>query len=305
MRDEQQTAGRKHRSQQGSRDNDFLFHGRSRSQMKKLFQQPAGVIDAPVVPAAGHGAALVVVEEIVDGDVTVGIVGTDELGPTVPTMGDTFTVGTAGVELTPRLPISVDPNGTPVRAPPPGAMDDVDVGDDDAAILLEPDPHVPDNPDVSSVPEVIDVPDVADIPDDVDVPEVPIVAAVAGVAVPTAVPPPSKLAVDPNVPDGEVAKVEHAVPLLVLGIGIVPVTPLGTGLTPGDASSVAPNGIPIGEFAEPVAVPSGEVSPIVAVGVAVPTCAMATLQTKSAGRTATINETLIGVLRLQTASSRS
>jgi hypothetical protein len=258
--------------------------------MKKLFQQPAGVIDAPVVPAAGHGAALVVVEEIVDGDVTVGIVGTDELGPTVPTMGDTFTVGTAGVELTPRLPISVDPNGTPVRAPPPGAMDDVDVGDDDAAILLEPDPHVP---------------DVADIPDDVDVPEVPIVAAVAGVAVPTAVPPPSKLAVDPNVPDGEVAKVEHAVPLLVLGIGIVPVTPLGTGLTPGDASSVAPNGIPIGEFAEPVAVPSGEVSPIVAVGVAVPTCAMATLQTKSAGRTATINETLIGVLRLQTASSRS
>jgi hypothetical protein len=296
MRDEQQTAGRKHRSQQGSRDNDFLFHGRSRSQMKKLFQQPAGVIDAPVVPGAGHGAALVVVEEIVDGDETVGIVGTDELGPTVPTKGDTFTVGTAGVELTPRLPISVDPNGTPVRAPPPGAMDDVDVGEDDAAILLEPEPHVPDNPDVSSVPEVIDVPDVA---------VVPIVAAVAGVAVPTAVPPPSKLAVDPNVPDGEVAKVEHAVPLLVLGIGIVPVTPLGTGLTPGDASSVAPNGIPVGELAEPVAMPSGEVSPIVGVGVAVPTCAMATLQTKSDGRTAAIKEKLIGVLRLQTASSRS
>jgi hypothetical protein len=81
--------------------------------------------------------------------------------------------------------------------------------------------------------------------------------------------------------------------------------PLGTGLTPGDASSVAPNGIPVGEFAEPVAMPSGEVSPIVGVGVAVPTCALATLQTKSAGRTATINENLIGVLRLQTASSRS
>jgi hypothetical protein len=254
------------------------------------------VIDAPVVPGAGHGAALVVVEEIVDGDVTVGIVGTDELGPTVPTMGDTFTVGTAGVELTPRLPISVDPNGTPVRAPPPDVVGDVDVGDDDAAILLEPEPHVPDNPDVSSVPEVIDVPDVA---------VVPIVAAVAGVAVPTAVPPPSKLAVDPNVPDGEVAKFEHAVPLLVLGIVIVPVTPLGAGLTPGDASSVAPNGIPVGELAEPVAMPSGEVSPIVGVGVAVPTCAMATLQMKSAGRTAAINENLIGVLRLQTASSRS
>jgi hypothetical protein len=261
--------------------------------MKKLFQQPAGVIDAPVVPGAGHGAALVVVEEIVDGDVTVGIVGTDELGPTVPTMGDTFTVGTAGMELTPRLPISVDPNGTPVRAPPPGVVDDVDVGEDEAAILLEPEPHVPDNPDVSSVPEPIDVPDVA-------VPDV-AVAAVAGDAVPTAVPPPSKAAADPNVPDGEVAKVEHAVPLLVLGIVFAPATPLGTGLTPGDASSVAPNGIPVGELAELVAMPSGEVSPIVGVGVAVPTCAMATLQTKSAGRTAAINENLIGVLRLQTA----
>jgi hypothetical protein len=260
-----------------------------------MFQQPPGVIDVPVVPVVRPGTVLVVGDETVGWDET-GIVGTDELGPTVPTMGDTFTVGTAGIELSPRLPISVDPNGTPVRAPPPAVMDDVDVGDDDAAILLEPEPHVPDNPDVSSVPEVIDVPDVA---------VVPIVAAVAGVAVPTAVPPPSKLAVDPNVPDGEVAKVEHAVPLLVLGIVIVPVTPLGTGLTPGDASSVAPNGIPVGEFAEPVAMPSGEVSPIVGVGVAVPTCALATLQTKSAGRTATINENLIGVLRLQTASSRS
>jgi hypothetical protein len=102
---------------------------------------------------------------------------------------------------------------------------------------------------------------------------------------------------------GQSQLVEHAVPLLLLGI--VPVTPLGTGLTPGDASSVAPNGIPVGELAEPVAMPSGEVSPIVGVGVAVPTCAMATLQTKSDGRTAAIKENLIGVLRLQTASSRS
>jgi hypothetical protein len=30
---EVQTAGRKRRNQQGNRDNDFLFHGRSRSQM--------------------------------------------------------------------------------------------------------------------------------------------------------------------------------------------------------------------------------------------------------------------------------
>jgi hypothetical protein len=60
---------------------------------------------------------------------------------------------------------------------------------------------------------------------------------------------------------------------------------------------VEPSGIPVGETVEPVAVPRGEVAPIVGVGVAVPlTCATATLQTKSAGRTAATNETLIGIL---------
>ena len=73
---------------------------------------------------------------------------------------------------------------------------DVDVGLDDAAMLLEPEPHVPVRPDVSSIPEDVDSPDVAeiavdvDIPDDVDVPDI---AAVAGVVVPfaIAIPPPS------------------------------------------------------------------------------------------------------------------
>jgi hypothetical protein len=46
-----------------------------------------------------HGIVLPV------GDI-LGIVGTDELGPTVPAMGATLVVGTAGVALTPRLPIS-------------------------------------------------------------------------------------------------------------------------------------------------------------------------------------------------------
>jgi hypothetical protein len=36
---------------------------------------------------------------------TVGIVGTDELGPTVPVMGNTLGVGTVCPGLTPRLPI--------------------------------------------------------------------------------------------------------------------------------------------------------------------------------------------------------
>ena len=71
-------------------------------------------------------------------------------------------------------------------------MGDIEVGDDDAATLLEPEPHIPDNPDVSSIPEDVDTPDVAEIADDVDIPDVAMVP-VAGVAVPVAIaiPPPS------------------------------------------------------------------------------------------------------------------
>ena len=215
------------------------------------------MIDVPVVPVAPvvrPGTVLVV------GDETVGIVGTNgaELVPTVLTVGNTFIVGTAGAELTARLLISVDPNGIPIRAPPPGTVDDVGV--DDEVILLEPEPHIPDDPDVSSIPEVVDIPDVAVVPD---------VAAVAGVAVPIAVPPPSKLAVDPNIPDGEIPTVEHVVPLP--GIAIVPVTPLGPGLTPGDASSVAPIGIPVPPTDAPGLLPSGEVMPSEGVGATAPT----------------------------------
>jgi hypothetical protein len=135
-----------------------------------------------------HAGLLDVVTGEVVGE-TVGIVGIVELG-TVPTKGNTLGSGTAGVELIPRLPISKDPNGIPVRAPPPGVVGDVDVGLDDAATLLEPEPHIPDIPEVSSIPEDVDV----GIPDDVDIPRIAMVpgsAAVAGVEAPTAVPPPS------------------------------------------------------------------------------------------------------------------
>ena len=217
------------------------------------------------------------------GDVTLGIVGT---GPTVPTVGNTLIAGTAAAELTPRLPISIDPNGIPVRAPPPGVVGDVDVGVDEEAMLLEPEPHIPDIPEVSSIPDVVDIPDVAMLPD---------VAAVAGPTAPVAIPPPSKLVVDPNIDEGEVPKVEHVVPLL--GIEIVPVTPVGAGLTPGDAISVEPRGMPVGETVEPAPMPSGEVAPRVGVGLAIPlTCAMAPWQTSSAGRIVTINESFIGML---------
>jgi hypothetical protein len=98
------------------------------------------------------------------------------------------------VELTPRLPISKDPNGIPVRAPPPGTVGDVEIGMDDEAMLLEPEPHIPDIPDVSSVPDDIGISDVTEVADEIDVPEftvVPEFAAVAGAPLPDAVPPPS------------------------------------------------------------------------------------------------------------------
>jgi hypothetical protein len=116
------------------------------------------------------------------GDVTVGMTGTTALFGT--TMGDTLTIGTAAAELTPKLPISIDPSGIPARAMPPGVVGVV--GAEDKTTLLEPEPHIPDIPEVSSIPDVADVPDVADIPGEVDIPKV---AAVAGAVIPT--PPPS------------------------------------------------------------------------------------------------------------------
>jgi len=266
----------------------------------------------PAAPATGFvhaGLINVVVLE------RVGSVGADEIGPTASMKDDMFGNGTGGVELTPRLASSNDPNGIPVRAAPPGTVGVIDVGLDDAAMLFEPEPHIPDIPDVSSTPDdpkVTGISDVTEVADDVDVPDavVPDMAAVAGAAVPTDVPPPSKLVVDPNISEGGVATVGHAVLAVVVGIVIVPVTPAGTGLRPGEVISVEPSGIPAGEPAEPVATPSGEVASIVGVGLTVPsncppTCAIAALQKKSIGKAAPTNENLIGrVFRLQTTSPR-
>jgi hypothetical protein len=251
----------------------------------------------------GHGR--LVVGKVVGGIVTVGTVGNTTLGATAAASGDPVGVGTAGTPLTPRLLISVEPNGIPVRAAPPGAVGVVEVGVDDAATLLEPEPHIPDSPAVSSVPEVLDTPDVLkgmeefEIPDDANDPDIavladiapPAVPAVAGAPVPTPIPipPPSKLVVDPNIVDGEVPTVEHAVPLLVLGIVIVPVTPVGAGLSPTDVPGPAP---------------SGEVIPSVGVVGIAPTCAMALLQAKSAGSTAAINANLIVIPLLKPGRSR-
>jgi hypothetical protein len=172
---------------------------------------------------------------------------------------------------------------------------DVDVGAEDETILLEPEPHIPDIPDVSSIPNDIEVP----LPEDVEAPGMGIVpgsTAAAGAAAPGAVPPPSYMAVDPYISEGEVATVEHAVPLLVVGIAIVPAKPVGAGLTPADVISVAPSGIPVGELADPIPMPSGEVAPIMGVGVTVSsTCAIARLPARNAGKSAAISRIFAGL----------
>jgi hypothetical protein len=227
------------------------------------------------------------VGETAEGVAAVGsIVGNEGVTPKVPTVGDTVIVGTAAAELTPRLPISKDPNGIPVRATPPGAMGVVEVGVDDEAVLFEPEPHIPDIPAVSSIPEVVDTPDVlkrfaeVDIPE-VDAPDIAALPAIVPAALPVPIPPPSKLAVDPNIDDGEVPTVEHAVPLVVLGTEIVPVTPVGTGLSPAEVISVEPSGMPVCPTDVPGLNASGEVAPRVGVVGIAPTCAIALLQAKS------------------------
>ncbi len=91
--------------------------------------------------------------------------------------------------------------------------------------------------------------------------------------------------------------------MLLPGVASVPVTPVGVGLSPGDTSSVAPSGMPVGETDVLVPRPNGDVVPIVGVGVAVPpTCAMATLERNAAGRIVAINEILIiGIFLLKRA----
>ncbi|MDT5131335.1 MAG: hypothetical protein QOE41_646 [Mycobacterium sp.] len=81
---------------------------------------------------------------------------------------------------------------------------------------------------------------------------------------------------------------EHApAPLLVLGMVTVPVTPLGTGLTVGDAPSCKP----FAPTGAPGTVPSEEVTP--SDGVTVPTWANAGLQHNKSPAVAMINNGLM------------
>ena len=184
------------------------------------------------------------------GNVTAGTVGIVEA-----MVGVTVMIGTAAAELTPRLPISVEPIGMPVRGTPPGVVGDVGV--DDAARLPEPAPHM------LWVPDVSIRADVGEIPDDG------IAIVLGGVAVPIGMPPPSKLAADPNIVDGAVPMVEHTV------LPMMPVVGSGIGLTPGEVISVAPNGMPVPPTGALGTMPSGEVAESEGVGITAACCAKA------------------------------
>lgn len=173
-------------------------------------------------------------------------------------------------ELTPALLISDESSGMPGRGTPPGVVGEVDEGLDDAMTFAEPEPHIPDIPDVSIVPDGVEMPDVGAIADDTpgDAAVSPAIAPVAGAVDPAAIPPPSKLAVDPNIWEGAVPTVEQTTPLP--GIAIVPVAGAAKGLTPPDDSSVAPSGIPVGETGVSGPVPRGDVAEIVGDGVTIP-----------------------------------
>jgi hypothetical protein len=61
--------------------------------------------------------------------------------------------------------------------------------------------------------------------------------------------------------------------------------------------------MPVGETVEPVVMPSGEVAPMLGVGLTIPlTCALATLQATSVGKIAASNTTLRLILRFAASS---
>jgi hypothetical protein len=224
--------------------------------------RPGTVFGVPVmfgIPVMGSVAAATAVVFGAE-SVTAGTVGT--VGAMVLMVGPTVMGGTIAAELTPRLPISVEPIGMPVRGTPPGVVGDVGV--DDAARLFEPAPHMLWVPDVSIRADVGGMPD-DDIADVVDIPGIDIV--LCGVTLPTATPPPSKVVADPNIVEGAVPMVEHTeLPML---------DEIGAGLTPAEAISVAPNGMPVPPTGALGTMPSGDVAESEGVGITAACCAKA------------------------------
>jgi hypothetical protein len=223
------------------------------------------VVVVACVPGSGDiplGPTLVTVGDSVVTGGNVPVVETGDEGTSVVTVGAGLIVGTdddgTGVALSPPLPSCTEPNGIPVREMRLGD----EVGEDDIAADADAAPLVP----------VLHVPDVVALPGN-------------GVPVPAPNPPPSKFVLVPDAPADGLAMDEHIVP-----VPVIPVVSVSIGLSPGDASSVAPMGRPTGATEEPGVMPSGEVEPIPGVGLAIPpTCAKTGLQPKRAAAVAAIN----------------
>ena len=212
-------------------------------------------MDRPTIPATGGGPNI-------EGVVEVPIA--DRVGPSIPIIeGDELGVGTTTKGLTPALPISTEPNGIPVRATLPDAIEDIAAVDEALPLGL--------------------TPQITPLPGN-------------EVAIPSPIPPPSYV-LAPDIPDERPPIAKHVVPTPV-----IPAVPSVSGLSPGDASSVAPKGIPVGGTEAPGTMPSGEVAAIPGIGLPIPpTCEKAgenaELQLKRVAATAASPRRFISVLR--------
>lgn len=199
------------------------------------------VVDSPVV---GHGIVLIVEVDVVKVDI------------------DGFVLGIAG-GLRPPAPSSVDPIGIPTRATV--EPDPIPVGDEadaagpakealsvegqvpDADPAMPPPSNAVDDVEVPAVetPVPEDVPDIAlPIPD-----ELPVTDDICAAEPPV---PNDDSAIEPPIP-------RHPEAVTVAGPSADVLDVIG--LTPGDASSVAPRGTRTGGTGEPDPTPSGDVMP--------------------------------------------
>jgi hypothetical protein len=109
---------------------------------------------------------------------------------------------------------------------------------------------------------------------------------------------------EPDIPNDGLPMAKH-----VVLFPVIPIVAAAAGLSPGDASSVAPVGIPAGGTGEPGAMPSGEVKPSgEGTGAPVPTWEKAAPQSKSTVAITAIKVRIIAgcsLLRLGTRPSRS
>jgi hypothetical protein len=209
------------------------------------------VIEGTPVPVVEHGTVLPDVE----GGANVLRVGFTTSGVSVMRGAAGFGARATDGGLRPPTPISVEPNGIPTG--PTDDDDPIPVGDEadavppDGVLALPaqaPEP-LPDMPPPSNIVVEPELPAV-DIPVSKEFPgiEVPMPAVACGSEPPA----PEQVAMPPN---GDMPDV--------------------IGLTPGDASSVAPIGIPVCATGEPGPMPSGDVMPSGASGEMLipPTCA--------------------------------